>query len=495
MKNRLKTSIYLGISVAFLLIAVISFFYYKSTNDFIQSSRQVQQSTLRSRQLERVLSLLKDAETGQRGYIITQQESFLEPYLSATAHLHTQTLLLKQLTANLVFYQDRVPLLDSLISQQISVLNGHVTLVKQGHIQQATARVASGKAKKLLDAIRANVGEMQAYEEGMMLKLQEEADRDVLTNYWVNYIGIILTVSIFAIGFRIITGDLSLREKLEKALNTKNEELKGLNEELEALNEELKAALEEANASNEKIKEYSGLLEEKNHTLEFLNKELEAFSYTVSHDLQSPLHTISGFAGLLSQTPALTADQEASRQLEVIERSAARMDGLINDLLRFSRVGKTALQKANFNMLVLVEQVLADLKERTALEPIQFTISQLPQVMADKKLLYQVWINLLSNAIKFSAKVAIPFIEIGCYETASFYTFWIKDNGVGFHTKQEDPFGVFKRLHRKEDYPGSGIGLAIVQRIIERHGGETWAHSSPGNGATFYFTLPRPEET
>jgi signal transduction histidine kinase len=487
MKNRLKTNIYLGIGIAFLLITVISFFYFKSTNDFIQSSKEVQRSTLRSRQLERVLSLLKDAETGQRGYIITQQETFLEPYFSATAHLHTQTRLLKQLTANMIFYQDRLPLLDSLIGQQISVLNGNINLVKQSRMQEVTAMVASGKAKHLLDIIRASIGEMQAYEEGMMLKLEEEANRDVLTNHWVNFIGILLTISIFAIGFRIITSDLSVREKLENALNIKNEEL-------EALNEELKAALEEASASNEKIKEYSGILEEKNQTLEFLNKELEAFSYTVSHDLQSPLHTISGFAGLLSQTPALTADQEASRQLEVIEKSAARMDDLINDLLRFSRLGKTTVHKTSINMLVLVKQVLADLQESTPLEPLQFTISQLPQVMADKKLLYQVWVNLLSNAIKFSSKVATPIIEIGCYETASYYTFWIKDNGVGFQLKQGDPFGVFKRLHRKDDYPGTGIGLAIVQRIIERHGGETWAHSSPGHGATFYFTLPRPEE-
>jgi signal transduction histidine kinase len=484
MKNRLRANIYAGFFISSLLIATISFFYYKSTDDFVQAAEDVQRSTLRLRQLERVLSLLKDAETGERGYIITRQEPFLAPYRSAITRLNSQMQLLEQLTAQIPFYQQRMPLLDSLISRHIAALNSNISLVQQGQMQQVTESVLSGKAKKLLDSIRFTIGYMQQYEENLLVDLQEVAEKDVQTNYLVNAIGIALTVSLFAIGFWLTTSELTLREQLEKELLEKNEELL-------SLNEELKAALEEARASNEKIREYSAILEEKNQALEFLNKELEAFSYTVSHDLQTPLHTISGFVGLLSQAPAVVHDREVTRQLSIIEKSAARMNSLINDLLRFSRVGKLSLQKTISLMNHLLQLAIHELSESLNLQRVNIIVNPLPPVYADRKLLYQVWINLLSNAVKFSAKVPEPIVEIACKESAGRYVFSVSDNGVGFDKNLGDPFWVFKRLHRKEEYEGTGIGLAIVQRIVERHGGEVWADSTPGNGATFYFSLPK----
>jgi light-regulated signal transduction histidine kinase (bacteriophytochrome) len=289
---------------------------------------------------------------------------------------------------------------------------------------------------------------------------------------------------LFVIGFFVITSDLKVRETLEKQLAEKNELLL-------ALNEELEAALEEANASNETTKEYANKLEQKNEILKYLNQELEAFSYTVSHDLQSPLHVISGYAGMLAQTSSISQNKEIYRQIEIIEKNAARMDELINDLLRFSRLGKANIKKKDVDMHALVQQVMADMQDKHPLEKYRFIIGFLPTAKADKNLIPQVWTNLIGNAIKFSSRVATPVIEIGSEETSDKYIFFIRDNGIGFDPAQGDPFGVFKRLHSREQFAGNGIGLAIVDRIIHHHGGEVWADSAPGTGATFHFTLPR----
>jgi light-regulated signal transduction histidine kinase (bacteriophytochrome) len=281
----------------------------------------------------------------------------------------------------------------------------------------------------------------------------------------------------------VITSDLSRREKLEQALKDKNEQLATLNEELES-------ALEEATAANDKIVEYSHLLEEKNHTLQDLNQELEAFSYTISHDLQSPLHTIAGYSGLLTQAPVVAKDAETLRQVGIIEKNALKMDALINDLLKFARLGKTAIRKTPTDMSAIVSQVISSIQENKDLKRYTFELGMLPEVSADKQLIQQVWANLITNAVKFSSRIASPVIEIGSENTGEKTIFYVKDNGIGFDQAHEDLFGVFKRLHTAESFEGSGIGLAIVQRIVKNHGGEVWAESNPGKGASFYFTLP-----
>jgi light-regulated signal transduction histidine kinase (bacteriophytochrome) len=344
--------------------------------------------------------------------------------------------------------------------------------------------VGSGQGKRLLDTIRSEIKNMQQYEEKVLATLEIQAENDTLINYVANYTGIGLTLVLFTIGFFVITSALNHREKLEKQLVQKNEELG-------TLNEELRATLEEAQASNELIQNYTHLLEEKNQSLAYLNKELESFSYSISHDLKSPLHTIAGFAGLLSQTQASVLDEEANRMIGIIEKNALRMDGLISDLLRFSRLGKASIKKTTTDMHALVQQVIRQLQETQPVQKYQFKVAKLPAMVIDGKLMYQVWENLLSNAVKFSSRNAFPFIEVGCQQEPGKVTFFVRDNGIGFDSIIDDPFGVFKRLHTNEGFEGNGIGLAIVERIILHHGGEVWAESAPGNGATFYFLLPQ----
>lgn len=231
----------------------------------------------------------------------------------------------------------------------------------------------------------------------------------------------------------------------------------------------------------------------RNALLEAANKELEAFSYSVSHDLRAPLRHIDGFAGLLQRTSTAKLDEKERRYLTLITESAKRMGKLIDDLLDFSRMGRAAMRHDTVDMSALVQTVLRELEPDTQGRTIEWRVSPLPAVQGDASLLRQVWTNLLSNAVKYSRPRAQAVIEVGCAKDKPNETiFFVRDNGVGFEMKYADHlFGVFQRLHRPEDFEGTGIGLANVRRIIARHGGRTWAEGQPDAGATIWFTLPK----
>lgn len=226
--------------------------------------------------------------------------------------------------------------------------------------------------------------------------------------------------------------------------------------------------------------------------LEAANKELEGFSYSVSHDLRAPLRAIGGFADLLWTDHQGQLDSEAQRKLGIIRSEADRMGMLIDDLLAFSRLGRKSLQPSDLDMAGLANFVFERLKSEAGGEPIEFRLGRLPRAWGDRPLLEQVWVNLISNAIKFSSKKELPVVEIGAITEENELVYFVRDNGAGFDPRyQAKLFGVFQRLHDSSEFPGTGVGLALVQRIIARHGGRVWADGTPGEGATFYFTLPK----
>jgi len=214
-----------------------------------------------------------------------------------------------------------------------------------------------------------------------------------------------------------------------------------------------------------------------------------AFAYSVSHDLRAPLRHIDGFAELLERSARELLPPEARRHLDTIRRSSRRMSTLIDDLLSFSRTGRSTLKPLRFSSRDLVEQVV---KESATADGIVWSFGSLPDVEADRPMLSQVLHNLVDNAVKYSRQRKPPRIEIGARDDGPDWEFHVRDNGVGFDPRYTDQlFGVFRRLHRAEEFEGNGIGLASVRRIVHRHGGRVWAEGRPDDGATFYFTLPK----
>jgi len=232
---------------------------------------------------------------------------------------------------------------------------------------------------------------------------------------------------------------------------------------------------------------------ERTAQLEAANKELEAFSYSVSHDLRAPLRAIDGFSRIMMEEHVQELSPQATRYLNLVRENTHTMSKLIDNLLAFSRLSRQPLKKQRVDPEEIINQSLEILKASQDGRTIEFVINPVPPCNADPSLLKQVYINLLSNAIKFSSKKPSAVIEVGCLQENSEKIYYVKDNGVGFDMQYAPKlFGVFQRLHRVEDYEGTGVGLAIVQRIIHRHGGRVWAMGEINEGATFCFTL---EET
>jgi len=228
--------------------------------------------------------------------------------------------------------------------------------------------------------------------------------------------------------------------------------------------------------------------------LEDSNRELEAFSYSVSHDLRSPLRTIDGFSRMVLEENEGRLAPDSVRKLGIIQAGAQQMGMLIDDLLSFSRLGRVELKKRRVFTDGVVAEVIAELKQENPERNIEFVIQELPACYADPILIRQVFRNLLGNAVKFSRLRPAARIEVGSIPAIPAndhtVTFFIKDNGAGFDMRYIDKlFGVFQRLHRMEDFPGTGVGLALVRRIVERHGGKVWAEAAVDAGATFYLSL------
>jgi signal transduction histidine kinase len=233
-------------------------------------------------------------------------------------------------------------------------------------------------------------------------------------------------------------------------------------------------------------------VEERTAELQAANKELEAFSYSVSHDLRAPVRAISGFVQILEEDHANKLDVDGLRSLDVIKRNTRRMGQLIDDLLSFAQLGRAKLSPIRFDMAALVQGIVDDAKRASEFQRAQVLIGELPPAIGESSLIGQVWVNLVQNALKFSSERDRPLVTIGSVPGTQRETvYFIRDNGVGFDMRHAVKlFGVFERLHKAEEFPGTGVGLAIVQRVIERHGGRVWAEGAVGEGATFYFSLP-----
>jgi light-regulated signal transduction histidine kinase (bacteriophytochrome) len=285
------------------------------------------------------------------------------------------------------------------------------------------------------------------------------------------------------------------KEKRAAELLIANKELAFQNEEKEKRAAELLIANEELKNAKTHIAELNIGLEQKiierTAQLEAVNKELESFSYSVSHDLRAPLRAINGFTQVLMEDYLDKLDEEGKMVMEEIIVNSKKMGQLIDNLLEFSHIGKLNISLVDIKIKELLEAVIADLKPQEGSRKIRISLKNMENIRGDQNMLKQVFINLISNALKYTGKKKEAVIEIGSYRQDNYCTYYVKDNGAGFDMQYYDKlFGVFQRLHSTSEFEGTGVGLAIIHRIITKHGGKVWAEGKVDEGACFYISLP-----
>jgi len=261
--------------------------------------------------------------------------------------------------------------------------------------------------------------------------------------------------------------------------------------ELALIRRKLQQELIERARVAEEISKLNQALEQKNVDLLAANQDLENFSYSVSHDLRSPLRHILGYIKVFEETAGSKIDDKDRASLKKIVKVAQRMGRLIDSLLAFSRIGRSSLSRQEVSMDSLVKETIADIAPDLSDRVVEWLVHPLPPALGDSNLLGQVWVNLVSNAVKYTRPRNPARIEIAGKVDGKEIIYWVADNGVGFKMEYADKlFGVFNRLHSEKEFEGNGVGLANVRRIVQRHGGRTWAESKVNEGASFYFSLP-----
>ncbi|MEJ5996393.1 ATP-binding protein [Pedobacter sp. Du54] len=285
------------------------------------------------------------------------------------------------------------------------------------------------------------------------------------------------------------------KERRAAELIIANKELAYQNKEKEKRAKELIIANNDLKKAQDDIRKLNNELEQKvierTSQLESVNKELESFSYSVSHDLRAPIRAINGYTRILIEDYSDKIDAEGTKVLQAIINNSKKMGELIDDLLAFSKLGRKQVSFSEIDMLQLVRSVQEELIFEAGENVPEFKINELFQAMGDQSLIKQVWINLISNAVKYSKYKEKTTIEISAHKMVNSVIYKIRDEGAGFDMEYYDKlFGVFQRLHSQEEFAGTGIGLAIVQKIINRHNGKVWAKSKVDEGSSFYFSLP-----
>jgi len=440
-----------GIVLAFVLLVVISVITYTRTSQFLASSRWVDHTHIVLSQINLLLSDLKDAETSQRGFLLTNDEKFLETYNKALSNLPSAIGRLKSLTKDNYDQQDDIALFEELANRRILFLEQSLNNKRQ-HLKNDDEDILNTLqgGKKTMDELRILIQNMTLREERLLDQRGElEKAHAASTQRWILF-GNLGAIVLILVSFLLLSQQIK-----ERIIAQRRAE---------------KTALQ----------------------LEITNKELESFSYSVSHDLRSPLRAIDGYSRMFEEDYGDKVDDEGKRMLTVVRANSKKMRMLIDDLLDFARTGRQAMERAEVNMDQLVDEVWVEVLSAEHPHPtLQFYKHHLHPVWGDQVLLKQLLSNLLSNAVKYSSTKEQPKVEISSELKDGEFIYQIHDNGVGFDMRYyKKLFGVFQRLHTAEEFPGTGVGLAIVQRIILRHNGRVWAESVIGEGSTFSFSLP-----
>ena len=422
-----------------------------------------------------VQKLTIDMETGVRGFMVTGDDAFLEPYLRARAVIADQTEELYRRTSGRPDQQARVADVARRRGEWVTLAVAQIARRRTGGDYVMAAREGAGK--RAMDGMRAEFDELLRVETA----LRDERAADAASAAHATF-AMVAVVGVLGGAILAVTASrqvIALTRTYDAAI----------------------AAAREANAGLERrVLERTAELNDANGLLGEVNRELEAFGYSVSHDLRAPMRHIAGFADLLRASLGATLSADDAENLTTIRDTARQAGRMVDDLLSFSRVGRTSISVSTVDVSALVEQCRRELEPDTAGRDVRWTLAPLPPVRGDPALLKMAVGNLLANAVKYTAKRPQATVTVGPapWPAAAAVpvppggvTFAVADNGVGFDMRYAPKlFGVFQRLHRAEDFDGTGIGLANVKRIILRLGGAVWAEGVPDAGATFFVCLP-----
>jgi signal transduction histidine kinase len=493
--NRRTISAVFAVAMGILVLIFAS--TYRSTLLLIQAEESRQHNHRVLETTQRLLSELQDAETGQRGYLIIGADLYLDPYHAAVGQIGNTMKDLRDLVRQDNDQERDLPALDSLTAAKFAELQQTIELRRKAGFEAARQIVQTNAGKQIMDDIRKIIGGMNRRAEMSLNRDQQITETAARRSIQVVLLGGAVAVALLLSSFFLLRNEIAVRTRAEAKVNLLNDGLKqgaaqleASNKELGAFNKKLEAEIAGRKLAEDGIQRLNKDLERRTEELEASNKDLEAFTYSVAHDLRAPLRHIDGFSKLLLEEGGSELSDENKRYLSRICDGTSRMGHLVDDLLNLARLGRRELSLQVTGLNSLVEDVLKDVKADNENREIQWNIQPLPFVECDPALVRQVFSNLLSNAAKYTRPRKQATIEVSQMNGDGQPIILVRDNGVGFSMKYADKlFGVFQRLHRPEDFEGTGVGLATVQRIVRKHGGRVWAEAELDKGATFYFTL------
>ncbi|HEV2111169.1 MAG TPA: CHASE3 domain-containing protein [Gammaproteobacteria bacterium] len=455
--GRMLTAAFAAALALLVAVAILSYVAVVQNTD---RARWVDHTYLVILAADKLLLDQQDTAAGERGYLLTGRQAFIDQYQQGRARIGPDIDAMAELTRDNPVQQQRIGPLRILSGERLQKLDRLIAEYRGANMALTAAQAAEVESsKQTMESLRSTAADFIQEERRLLDLRSAENERSQRQLRFIIAAGNLLSLGTLVICFLMLQREVRIRRAAEGHVH-------GLNESLTE-----RAAL-----------------------LELANKELESFSYSISHDLRSPLRAIDGFSQILERSYSATLDAEGMRLLGVVRLNTKRMNALIEDLLAFSRLGRKTLDVMPLDMEQLVREAVIEVLADVEMPP-QIVSGALPSCRGDRGLIKQVWINLIGNAVKYSGKRPSPRIEIDGREEQDKIVYTVRDNGVGFDMQYYDKlFGVFQRLHGVEEFSGTGVGLAIVMRIVTRHGGQVWAEAAVEEGAAFHFSLPPREE-